>query len=440
MKVVLTSNGLGLGGTEKGVQTHALAFQREGVDVSVVAAREDGFRRGILEAGGVEVECAHGDPRRLAELFAGADVVHVTRAGVAEPLVPEAVRAAGVEVLVETNVFGAVDASADERLFSTHLFPSKMCAWRYRTRLGLEGPGFHDRHRVSFWPVDIARLRSLAPSQTEARENLGLDPDRPVVVRVGRDNDRKWRDLIVDMIPPLLDAVPDAQVLLVGPTPAKLRRLDRLGVLDRVHLVPPTPDEAELAGFYAAADVMVTAAEIGESHSFAIEEAMCLGVPVVTCSTPWVDNAQIEQVDNGETGWLADHPQSFAEAVASLLTDAGMQARFSARNREKSDELYDAGALTRQLGRLYEALLAGGPAPADWLPSTAEVDAFDADYDRRLEDAFRPLSDGELREVDAARRRERARWAARAVKAGLNPEGLRYAASVARARLPGVGG
>ncbi len=48
---------------------------------------------------------------------------------------------------------------------------------------------------------------------------------------------------------------------------------------------------------------------------------MCLGLPVVTCSTPWVDNAQVEQVDPGETGWLADHPRQFAEAVASLLAD-----------------------------------------------------------------------------------------------------------------------
>jgi hypothetical protein len=167
---------------------------------------------------------------------------------------------------------------------------------------------------------------------------------------------------------------------------------------------------------------------------------MCLGVPVVTCSTPWVDNAQVEQVDNGETGWLADHPQPFAEAVASLLVDPELQRRMSERNLAKSDELYDAGMLTRQLEGLYEALLAGGPAPAEWTPPTAEVDAFDAEYDRRLVDAFRPLTDLEVRETEMARRRERARWAARAVRAGLNPEGLRYAASVARARLPGVGG
>jgi glycosyltransferase involved in cell wall biosynthesis len=436
VKVVLAVNGLGLGGTEKAVQTHALAFDRGVVDVSVVAVREDGFRREALETAGIGVACAAGDPRRLRDLFAGADVVHVTRAGVAEHLVPEAVAAAGVPVLVESNVFGAVDASADERRFSAHLFPSKMCAWRYRTRLGLEGPDFHERHKVSFWPVDIARLRELAPEPREAKERLGLDPDRPVVMRVGRANDRKWRDLIVDMVPPLLERSPDAQVVFVGATPAKLRRLDGLGVLEQTLLLPPTADEGELAAFYAAADVFVTAAEIGESHSFAIEEAMCLGVPVVTCSTPWVDNAQIEQVDNGATGWLADHPLPFAESIAALLADPDLRARFSAAARAKSDALYGAGPLTRQLERLYAYLLGEQAELGEWLITPGELDAFGAEYERRLGEQFRALSESELGESRGAYRRERGRWAARAARESLNPDGLRYAASVVRARLP----
>lgn len=437
MKVVLAVNGLGLGGTEKSVQTHALAFDRDLVEVSVVAVQEDGPRREPLEAAGIEVTCAGGSETRLREAFEGADVVHVTRAGVAEPLVPAARRAAGVPVLVESNVFGAVDASADEPGFTCHLFPSKMCALRYRRRLGLGGPEFHDRHRVSFWPVDLAGLRALAPEPGDAKLRLGLDPERPVVVRVGRDNDRKWRTLLVDMVPPLLAQVPEAQVVIVGATPAKLRRLERHGVLDRVHLFAPTASEAELACFYAAGDVFVTAAEIGESHSFAIEEAMCLGLPVVTCSTPWVDNAQVEQVDPGETGYLADHPLQFAEAVADLLVDAPRRRRFSERARAKSDELYDAPTLTRQLERLYSGLLGDSGPPAEWIVPPAELDGFAAEYERRARACFRPLSAAETAEVERERRRERARWALRAFRAGLNPEGVRYAAAVARARLPG---
>ncbi len=240
------------------------------------------------------------------------------------------------------------------------------------------------------------------------------------------------------MIPPLLAAVPEAQVVLVGATPAKLRSLDRLGVLDRVHLLPPTSDEGTLARFYAAADVFVTAAEIGESHSFAIEEAMCLGVPVVTCSTPWVDNAQIEQVDNGATGYLAGHPDAFAEAVAAILRDDGLRERLSANSRAKSDRLYAAAPLTRQLQRLYEFLLGERTELGDWLVPAAELDDFGSEYEQRLTAGFRALTEREAAEVAAGRRLERLRWLTRGARDSLNPEGLRYAAGVVRARIPGA--
>jgi glycosyltransferase involved in cell wall biosynthesis len=438
MKVVLAVNGLGLGGTEKVAQVHALALDRSRYDVRVVAALADGVRRVPLEEAGIEVACADGDRSRLAELFQGADLVHVIRAGVAEPLAPSACRDAGVELLVSSNVFGAVDASPDEAMFACHLLPSKMCALRYRRRLGLEGSEFHARHRVSHWPVDAEGLRGLAPDPAEAKSSLGLDPERPVVGRVGRANDRKWRNLLVDMVPPLLELAPHVQVALVGPTPARLRRLDRLGVLDRVRLFQPTADERAVATMYAACDVFVTAAEIGESHSVSIEEAMCLGLPVVTCSTPWVDNGQIEQVEEGVTGHVANHPRPFAEAVASLVSDSGKRRRFGRAAEEKASALYDAGRLTRQLERLYESLSRGQGPPDEWFPSPAEVDAFADEYERRLAACYRPLSAAERREERLERLGERGGWAVRAARTSLNREGLSYAAGVVRARLGGV--
>jgi glycosyltransferase involved in cell wall biosynthesis len=435
VNVVLVANTLGLGGTEKALQTHALHFDRERLQVRVVAALEDGPRRAPLERGGVQVDCAGGDAGRLADLLAGVDVVHVFRGGVAEPLVPDACRRAGVGTIVESNVFGAVDASGDERTIACHLFPGKMVALRYRRRLGLGGADFHERHRVSHWPVDIDALRALAPSTEEAKSELGLDPARPVVGRIGRDNDRKWRNLLVDMVEPLARLAPDLQVLFVGATPSKIRGLDRAGMLDRVHLGPPTADDERLALIYAACDVYVTAAEIGESFSYAIEEAMALGLPVVTCSTPWVDNGQIEQVDEAVTGHVSDHPVAMAEAIASLAADPGKHAAFAAASRAKAEQLFEARALTRQLEALYEGLLSDGRPPAEWSPSPAELDAFALDYERRLEAGYRPLTGQEQHEVQAARLRERATWAARAARSGLDPEVARYAYWALRARI-----
>jgi len=199
LDVVLIANALGLGGTEKGLVTHARSFDPARVRVRVVEARENGPRAQELRAAGIDVAGAAGDIDALTPLLAGADVVHVFRSGGFEPLVPSAVRRAGVPVLVETNVFGQVDGSDDERLFSMHLFVSRFCAARYRERRGLgEDALFHDRHRVSTWPLDIERIAEEMPERRAARAALGLDPDRPVVVRVGRPDERKWRDLLAE--------------------------------------------------------------------------------------------------------------------------------------------------------------------------------------------------------------------------------------------------
>jgi glycosyltransferase involved in cell wall biosynthesis len=438
LRVVHATNELGLGGTAKVAVTHALAHDRAMVEPSVVAMLWEGPRRAELEAAGIPVAGADGDVGRLAELLSGADVVHVHRAGHPEPLLPEAARRAGVPVLVETNVFGFQDTTPDERDFRCHLTVSRMCALRYRARAGLAGPEFHERNRVSYNPVDTGLLRSVAPEAAEAKRSLGLDPGRPVVGRLGRGDDRKWNVLVVDMVPRLLALAPEAQVMLVGTTDSVRRRLARLGVLDRVAIVEPVAEPEALARLYAACDVFVTGSAIGESFGLAIAEAMALGVPVVTSSTPWTDNAQVELVDEGRTGHVANHPQPFAEAVASLLEDDDRRAALGKAARGKVDRLFSVVPLTRQLERLYAALAAGGPLP-EWSPSPSEVDAFAEEYARRAVAQFRPLTGRERLEARASVLAERARWAAhdlrrhpgelgRAVAARLIPRRRRAAA------------
>ena len=64
---------------------------------------------------------------------------------------------------------------------------------------------------------------------------------------------------------------------------------------------------------------------------------MALGVPVVTNATPWTDNAQVEVVDNGVNGWVANHPRSFAEAVVTCsgMSSAAMPSGPQPQRRQK---------------------------------------------------------------------------------------------------------
>jgi glycosyltransferase involved in cell wall biosynthesis len=405
--VALVTNALGLGGTEKMLQSCALGA-RAICDVHVVGVQALGERAEMLASAGIPVACADSDPGKLAELLRGTDVVHVFRHGAADAMVPNACRTAGVEHLIESNIFGHVDRSTDEVLFDCHLFVSKFCLLRYRERLGgRRAPDFHRRHRVLSAPIEFEPLRAAAPAPREARELLGLDPDRPVVGRVGRAADLKWRRLVIDMAPRLLALVPDVQLAFVGLTDTLRARARELGVLDRITELEPTGDPARLAAYYASCDVFASAAEIGESQGIAIGEALALEVPVVTCSTPWVDNAQVEFVEHGRSGWYASHPNSFAEAVADLLGDEQRRRAFGRAGAQGMERLLHPGDLPERVQALYASVAAGGEAPEAWTPSPEEVEAFAADYERRARLEFRPLSARERAEVRTERARER---------------------------------
>jgi glycosyltransferase involved in cell wall biosynthesis len=209
------------------------------------------------------------------------------------------------------------------------------------------------------------------------------------------------------MVPELVRLAPDAQVVFVGATPAKRARLARRGVLERCLLMEPTTDEERLATITAACDVSVGASRIGESLGLANLEAMSLGIPVVTCSTPWADNAQVEFVEHGVTGLIANHPRPFAEAVAALLHDDELRGRLGAAAARMVAERFDVAALTSQLERLCVSLADEDRVPDEWRPSPADVDAFAAEYERRSGLQLRELTRSEWLEAAFARRRER---------------------------------
>jgi Glycosyl transferases group 1 len=190
-------------------------------------------------------------------------------------------------------------------------------------------------------------------------------------------------------------------------------------------------DESALAALYAACDVLVAAAELGESQGLALAEAMALEIPVVTCSTPWVDNAQIEYVEHGRTGYVANHSQPFAEAVATLLGVPEARRALGSRARGKVDSMLDPSRLTRRLEELYEGLLEAHSPPSRWDPGPAELQAFEAEYGDRARAEFRPLRLRERVEARAARERERLRR----VSGLLRPRMLPLAAAMVRARV-----
>jgi glycosyltransferase involved in cell wall biosynthesis len=183
--------------------------------------------------------------------------------------------------------------------------------------------GVQARSVVVLNGVDV---EAYAPRpQAEARIRRGLD-DAPTVVCVGRLAEQKGQDLLLAAWADVLDAVPGAQLVLVGDGPerAALEALEAPNVrFAGAH--DPTD-------FYAAADVVALPSR-WEGGPLVPLEAMAMGRPVVASQQAF------EGIDAtpGRELVVADAPEEYADSVIRLLRNPdpamGQAARASVERR-----------------------------------------------------------------------------------------------------------
>ena len=126
-----------------------------------------------------------------------------------------------------------------------------------------------------------------------------------------------------------------------------------------MEFLPPVSTDAELAAFYGGLSVLAHANDTGESFGLVIAEAMACGLPVVTHPAEGErDNAQLELVDHGLTGLVAETAEQYAQAVSWLFSHPEACRTMGRAGRDKARRLYRAQGIAARLGELYLDLLA----------------------------------------------------------------------------------
>lgn len=231
-----------------------------------------------------------------------------------------------------------------------------------------------ERQFRSLHPDPVGRFETIAPGvhpaffspgdRHGARRALGLDPDRPLVVFVGRIQPLKGPDLAVRTMERLAGlGHGDARLLIIGGSSGadhhsmQVRELvDELGLADRVDFVAPQPHHT-LSSYYRAADVVMVPSRSESFGLVALEAAAC-GIPVVASGV----GGLLSLVDHGRTGFLIDerNPRPFAEAVAAILDDPALAAQMGRAGHEHSLQ-YRWGTAAARARRLYLELTALEP-------------------------------------------------------------------------------
>lgn len=186
--------------------------------------------------------------------------------------------------------------------------------------------------------VDVSHF--TPGDRAAARREVGLDPDDPIVLYVGRLDPEKSVERVLAAFERIAGTVPAARLVLVGQgtQAAALRaQAGRSAAAARVHFVGVRPHDA-LPAWYRAADVFLFASET-ETQGLVLAEAGACGLPAVAVSAPGCD----EVVRDGETGILTKpEPAALADAAIGLLLDGARRAAMSARAREVAARDFDA--------------------------------------------------------------------------------------------------
>lgn len=223
-------------------------------------------------------------------------------------------------------------------------------------------------HRVPGNRVEIiapgVQHAFFAPGdRTGARTALGLDPDVPLLLFVGRIQALKGLDVAVGAL--AASCHTDARLVVIGgPSGAEGRAelervLDlaaRTGVADRIDLVDPQPHHL-LTTWYRAADVVLVPSRSESFGLVALEAAAC-GVPVVASAVGGLRTL----VDDGRSGFLVGErsPLAFARAVDRILDDPALAASLGAAGARGAASYTWSGAATR-LRSLYDELTSREP-------------------------------------------------------------------------------
>lgn len=387
LNVLHILNRWGMGGTEKVAES--LLRNHENVNAFGAALHSGGPRAESLESDGYDLFYPDGVDG-VADTLDSLDIDIVHSHGGDTEIISQAARQAGTPLFVRTDQFGWYFQPDQGKEIDFFLYPSKTILLRTVLLNNFDIDGEWPREMASLYnPLDI----DAASGGESLRDANDVPPDVPVVGKIGRPAPEKWGKLTVKAFDRAVAEIPDAHLFLVG-APEKIKKtIDGYDWAEQVVYVDPL-DPDEVGDFYQTIDVLAHTSAIGESFGYVLAEAMANRVPVVVDSTPMRDNAQVELIEHGETGYIANSASAYGAAVSSLLEDETSRRQFGKAARARTRDFGVERVVSRLEGIYRRLAVRKGlitDRNDDYLTRADQREnlaTYSTDYDRRLHTSF----------------------------------------------------
>ncbi len=393
---------LGLGATEKNMQLISKYLDRSIFNVLACVSVPGGERENAFRKMRIKI-CNIKSHENLFKLIKDKNihVVHFHASEKHYQTFIKAAREAGALAIILMDNTGKMVNSKISKMIDRHMI-SKMIAIRYKKLYKVSDEDFTKNCLVLYCLVDLDEIKRSRLSNNEIlleKKKLGISPNDVVIGGIGRPDVSKWGNFY-NIMPYLIKRVPNVKFLAMG-VPEELKKEIKKRKLDKHFIFLKTdPSDEAVMKFYQLIDIYaLSSSSGGESFGLTIAEAMAYKKPIVARSTPLADNAQVEVVDNGKTGFIVYSSEDFAKAIAHLSSHKSLAKKMGLAGYEKVKREYEAKKITKMFEkRVIGLLMASGMRipkkilkryeKVKHVPSLKDIDDFQAEYRRRLGDCF----------------------------------------------------
>jgi glycosyltransferase involved in cell wall biosynthesis len=339
----------GLGGTEKAATTYAVGLAKRGYLVDYLG--DHGPRESYLIDHGVQAINVGTTPKELCAYIESAKphIIHQHVPGYpfGNPLYPALAQlrhGSRKPKIIETNVFGRLEDPEATGLIDFRLFISMASAAQAFRRAGLQLNAEILRHQtVLYYPVSppdnsVSKIDKL--TRRSFRAELGVQENEIIAVRIGRPS-HKWAAWECEAYATAKKIAPTLRLFLMEPPCNLMKKITSGRFGTGIIVRKETSNFTWLEKLYASADLMIHASDWGESFGYTIAEGMAAELPVITRSTPWCDNAQVELVKNRETGFVCWSIPEMGRRLIELCENAPLRSKIGAAAAQRILRLAD---------------------------------------------------------------------------------------------------
>lgn len=234
--------------------------------------------------------------------------------------------------------------------------------------------GYGVRAPIEIIPTGLDPDDFAAGDGLRFRARYGIDPQRPVMLHVGRVAFEKNVDYIIRVLARVKERVPSVLLVLAGEGPAlraSRRRVSELGLNAHVLFVGYLDRRGALLDCYRSADVFVFASHT-ETQGLVLLEALASGTPVV--STAALGTKAVLDCTQGAV--VVDQDlDSYADAVVSVLVDKERRRTLSAQARNSVVNRWSSRAMAEKLLAAYRDVVErrAATAPPAHVPLQADL-------------------------------------------------------------------